>query len=91
MHSTRRRQLLQSGLSLAAAAALPGPLWAAMGPNDKFDLLVRNANTLDAGTGLSGMRDIGIRYGLIEAIEASIAPERAQRVMDAGGKLSRPA
>ena len=90
MHSTRRRQLLQSGLSLAAAAALPGPLWAAMGPNDKFDLLVRNANTLDAGTGLSGMRDIGIRYGLIEAIEASIAPERAQRVMDAGGKLVTP-
>ena len=90
MHSTRRRHLLQSGLSLAAAAALPGSVLAAMGPADKFDLLIRNANTLDAGTGLSGMRDIGIRYGLIEAIDATIAPERAQRVMDAGGKLVTP-
>ena len=61
-----------------------------MGPNDKFDLLIRNANALDAGSGLAGKRDIGIGYGLIEAIEPSIAPERAQRVMDAGGKLVTP-
>jgi dihydroorotase len=90
MNPAQRRHFLQTGASLVAAAALPGPLWAAMGPNDKFDLLVRNANTLDAGTGLAGQRDIGIRYGLIEAIEPTIAPERAQRVMDAGGKLVTP-
>ena len=35
---------------------------------------------------MAGRRDVGIRYGLIEAIE----PERAQRVMDAGGKLVTP-
>lgn len=61
-----------------------------MGPNDKFDLLVRNANVIDPSQNLSGKRDIGIRYGRIEALEASIAPERAQRVLDAGGKLVTP-
>ena len=89
----KRRQFIQTGASLASFAALgalPGAVLAAMGANDKFDLLVRNANTLDAGTGLSGKRDIGIRYGLIEAIEPSIAAERALRVMDAGGKLVTP-
>ena len=60
------------------------------GPNDKFDLLVRNANVLDPSQNLKGTRDIGIRYGQIESIAASIAPERAERVMDAGGRLVTP-
>jgi dihydroorotase len=90
METFSRRDLFKTGASLAALGALPGPLLAAMGPNDKFDLLIRNANALDAGTGLAGKRDIGIRYGLIEAIEPTIAPDRAQRVMDAGGKLVTP-
>ena len=93
MNIPSRRDLFKTGASLAALGALgplSGPVLAAMGPNDKFDLLIRNANALDAGSGLSGKRDIGIRYGLIEAIEPTIAPERAQRVMDAGGKLVTP-
>ena len=93
MDTPSRRDLFKTGASLAALGALgpfSGPVLAAMGPNDKFDLLIRNANGLDAGSGLAGKRDIGIRYGLIEAIESSIAPERAQRVMDAGGKLVTP-
>ena len=75
---------------MAAMGALPGSVLAAMGPNDKFDLLIRNANVMDPSQGLSGKRDIGIRYGLIAAIEPSIAAERALRVMDAGGKLVTP-
>ena len=93
MNTPSRRDLFKTGASLAALGALgpfSGPALAAMGPNDKFDLLIRNANALDAGSGLAGKRDIGIRYGLIEAIEPTIAPERAQRVMDAGGKLVTP-
>jgi len=85
-----RRELLRAGASMAAMAAVPGAVMAAMGHNDKFDLLVRNANVLDPSQNLSGMRDIGIRYGVIEAIAAGIPPERAQRVMDAGGKLVTP-
>ncbi len=85
-----RRHLVTAGVSLAALGALPGAVLAAMGPNDKFDLLIRNANVLDPSQGLSGRRDIGIRYGVIESIEANIAAERGARVMDVGGKLVTP-
>jgi len=88
MQTISRRRFLELGASLLGT--VPGAALAAMGQNDKFDLLVRNANVLDPGQGLAGKRDIGIRYGLIESIEASIAPERAQRTMDAGGKLVTP-
>jgi len=85
----KRRDLMLAGVSAAAAAA-PLAAHAAMGPNDKFDLLVRNANVLDPSQNLTGKRDIGIRYGVIAALDASIAPERANRVLDAGGKLVTP-
>ncbi len=90
MDNFSRRQFVKTGVSLAAVGAIPGAAFATMGPTDKFDLLIRNANVLDPSQGLSGMRDIGIRYGLIESIQPSIAPDRAQRVMDAGGKLVTP-
>ena len=90
MNASTRRQMLLTGSALTAAAFLPLSARAAMAPGDKFDLLLRNANVLDPSQGLSGMRDIGIRYGAIEAIESSIAPDRALRVMDAGGKLVTP-
>ena len=69
---------------------MPAVVRAAMGPNDKFDLLVRNATCSIRARTCSGKRDIGMRYGQIEAIEASIAPERAKRVMDAAGRLVTP-
>jgi dihydroorotase len=93
MDTTSRRQLLQAGASLAALGTLgtvPGAALAAMGPDDKFDLLIRNANVMDPSQSLSGKRDIGIRFGKIELIDATIAPERAQRVMDAAGRLVTP-
>lgn len=88
-----RRDFIRIGGCLGAAAALPalvGPARAAMAPGDKFDLLVRNANLLDPSQNLSGRFDIGIRYGLIEAIEPTLPAERGSRVMDAGGKLVTP-
>jgi dihydroorotase len=85
-----RRHLLAGAAGAALIALAPRIARAAMGPNDKFDLLIRNANVLDPSQGLAGKRDIGIRYGMIEAIESSIAPERALRVMDAGNRLVTP-
>ena len=90
MDAYQRRQFLSLGASAAAVGLWPGAAQAAMGPNDKFDLLLRNANVLDPSQGLAGMRDIGMRYGLIEMIAPNIPAERAQRVMDAGGKLVTP-
>lgn len=84
-----RRALLRAGGTLAMLGA-GSAARAAMGPNDKYDLLVRNAEVLDPSQGLWGRRDIGIRYGVIEAIAPSIPPERGQRVLDAGGRLVTP-
>ena len=90
MDATARRQFLKAGTSLAVWGVLPRAVQAAMGPNDKYDLLVRNANVLDPSQGLTGKRDIGIRYGQIETIAPTIAAERGARVMDVGGKLVTP-
>ncbi len=70
--------------------ALAGPASAAMGPSDKFDLLIKGGDVIDPSHSLRGRRDIGIRWGVIEAIEPDIAPERAQRTIDAGGRLVMP-
>jgi dihydroorotase len=60
-----------------------------MGPNDKFDLVIKGGDLLDPGQPRS-KRDIGIRFGMIEAVEADIPAARAQRVLDASGKLVTP-
>jgi len=85
-----RREFLAGAGSFALAAAMPGQACAAMGPDDKFDLLIKAADVLDPSQSLRGRRDIGIRYGLIEAIESDIPTARALRVLDAGGKLVTP-
>ena len=90
MNDFSRRKFVSQSAALIAAGSASGMALAAMGPADKFDLLIRNANVLDPSQGLAGMRDIGIRYGVIETIGSGIAADRAHRVMDAGGKLVTP-
>ena len=48
-----------------------------MGPNDKFDLVIKGGDVLDPSQSLRGKRDIGIRWGVIEAIENEIPAARA--------------
>jgi dihydroorotase len=67
-----------------------GPARAAMAPDDKFDLVIKGGDVLDPSQGLRGRRDIGIRYGLVEALEPDIPAARALRLLDAGGKLVTP-
>jgi dihydroorotase len=93
MHvSTRRQFLAESGslLALGASAFGGGAALAAMGPNDKFDLLVKGGEVLDPSQNLRGRRDIGIRWGVIEAVEPNIPAERALNVLDVAGKLVTP-
>src|SRR5262245_14045584 len=95
MPATSRREFLAlagsaSALALSATGLGPGPALAAMGPNDKFDLLVKGGEVLDPSQGLRAKRDIGIRFGLIEALEADIPADKALRVLDAAGKLVTP-
>src|SRR5215831_13775203 len=89
MQITRRDMLAGAG-TLALATASPRPACTAMGPNDKFDLVVKGGDVLDPSQSLRGRRDIGIRYGLVEAIEAEIPADRALRLLDASGKLVTP-
>lgn len=88
---SRRDFLVTTGsFALAAASTLAGPARAAMGPNDKFHLVVKGGDVLDPSQSLRGKRDIGIRFGLIEAVEGDIPAARAERLLDAGGKLVTP-
>src|SRR6201994_349732 len=74
-----------------AAATLSGRLAsAAMGPNDKFDLVIKGGAGLDQSQSLRGKRDIGIRWGVVEAVEADIPAARALKTIDASGKLVTP-
>jgi dihydroorotase len=89
---SRRNFLALTGS--AAAATLSGRLTtsagAAMGPNDKFDLVIKGGDVLDPSQSLRGKRDIGIRWGMVEAIEAEIPAARALKSIDASGKLVTP-
>jgi len=90
MQTTSRRKFLAGAFALAGSGALARTVHAAMGPGDKFDLVIKGGEVLDPSQKLRGIRDIGIRFGVVEAIEPSIPAERALRVLDAGGRLVTP-
>src|SRR3981189_3999247 len=89
MSALSRRNFL--GLTGAAAG---GGIWgradAAMGPADKFDLVIKGGDVLDPSQSLRGKRDIGIRWGVVEAVEEAIPAERALKTIDAAGQLGMP-
>ena len=82
-----RRDFLASTAALAATAGIGGA-HAAMGPNDKFDLLIKGGDVLDPSQSLRGRRDIGIRFGVVEAVAAgdcgSTGAARDQRLRQIG-------
>jgi dihydroorotase len=73
-----------------AAATLAQRADAAAGPNDKFDLVIKGGDVLDPSQSLRGKRDVGIRWGVVEAVEETIPAERAAKTIDASGKLVTP-
>ena len=91
MSTVTRRDFIW--LSCSAAAMVlggKGPAHAAMGPADKFDLVIKSGDVLDPSQALRGKRDIGIRWGIVEAIETDIPAARALKTIDASGKLVTP-
>jgi len=90
MHSTNRRRVVFGLSAIAATLAAGFPVRAAMGPNDKFDLVIKGGTVLDPSQRLNAKRDIGLRFGIVEAIEADIPAARAQRVLDASGRTVLP-
>jgi dihydroorotase len=90
--SSRREFITRSAslLALTTASLSAGPVIAAMGPNDKFDLVVKGGEVLDPSQNLRARRDIGIRFGAIEALESDIPADKALRVLSASGKIVTP-
>ena len=86
MAENSRRNFLRASAAFAVASS---PIRNAFS-QDKFDLVIKNADVLDPSQNLRGRRDIGIRFGRIEALEREIPADRALRVLDAGGKLATP-
>ncbi len=91
-HGTRREFLAGSASMLAfgGASLCSGVSLAAMGPDDKFDLVVKGGEVLDPSQNLRARRDIGVRYGAIETLAEDIPAERGLKVLNASGKLVTP-
>jgi dihydroorotase len=89
MNGVSRRDFI-AGASAFAMSALAARVQAAMGPNDKFDLVIKGGEVLDPSQKLRAKRDIGIRFGVVEAVEADIPAARALRVMNASGRVVVP-
>src|ERR1700758_1283781 len=88
---SRRHFLALTGSAAAATLSGPAtPAGAAVGPADKFALVIKGGDVLDPSQSLRGKRDIGIRWGVIEAVEAEIPAARAVKTIDATGKLVTP-
>src|SRR6202521_4758679 len=90
MSSLSRRNFLARSAAAALSGGLLTPAGAAMGPADKFDLVIKGGDVLDPSQSLRGKRDIGIRWGVIEAIEPEIPAARISKMIDASGKLVTP-
>jgi dihydroorotase len=93
MAAASRRDFLAgaASLSFATTAALgSASAQGAVSAADKFDLVIKGGDVLDPSQSLRAKRDIGIRYGKIEALEADIPAARATRLLDASGKLVMP-
>ncbi|UWU72377.1 amidohydrolase/deacetylase family metallohydrolase [Bradyrhizobium sp. NC92] len=89
MPALSRRDFLALSTS-AAAVGLAAPARGTMGPNDKYDLVIRGGEVRDPSQSLRARRDIGIRWGVIEAVQETIPAERALKSIDASGKLVMP-
>jgi dihydroorotase len=95
MPATSRREFLTlagsaSVLALSVAGLGAPPAMAAMGPDDKFDLVIKGGEVLDPSQSLRAKRDIGIRFGAIEALAADIPADKGLKVLSAAGKLVTP-
>src|SRR5579863_1199320 len=90
MSALSRRHFLAGSAAAALSGHLASPTFAAMGPADKFDLVIKGGDVLDPSQSLRGKRDIGIRWGVIEAIEPEIPAARISKMIDASGKLVTP-
>ena len=87
---SRRNFLAITGSAAVTAGRFSTTANAAMGPTDKFDLVIKGGEVLDPSQSLREKRDVGIRWGVVEALDAEIPVARATKTIDATGKLVLP-
>jgi dihydroorotase len=85
-----RRQFMAAAGASAFAVGTSAFAQAPMGPDDKFDLLIKGGEIIDPSQGLRGKRDIGLRFGQIAALAEDIPAARANRVLDAANRIVTP-
>jgi dihydroorotase len=61
-----------------------------MGPNDKFDLVIKGGTVLDPSQRLNAKRDVGCASASSRRSDADIPAARAQRVLEASGRTVLP-
>jgi dihydroorotase len=55
-----------------------------------FDLVIRGGEVVDPASGFEGRLDVGIRDGVIVAVDRSLSSENAGEVLDASGQIVTP-
>jgi dihydroorotase len=56
----------------------------------EFDLVIKNGEVIDPGSGLRGKMDVGIRGGLITAVDRSLPTQEVRETLDAAGQVVTP-
>jgi dihydroorotase len=89
---TSRREFIAGAGAASFANVLGGSAFAqsTMAADDKFDLVLKGGEVIDPSQSLRGKRDIGIRFGKIEALEVDIPAARATRLMDVSNRILSP-
>ena len=76
---------------MGIACVLPAEMLSGLArSDDRFDLVIRGGEVVDPSQALHARRDVGIRWGRVAAIEASIPSDHAAQSIDASGKLVLP-
>jgi dihydroorotase len=91
MNTLPRRAFLRKSSAAAIACICPGAMLSRLAHgDDRFDLVIRGGEVIDPSQALQARRDIGIRWGQVAAVEASIPADRSAQSIDASGKLVLP-
>src|SRR5215471_13767992 len=59
-------------------------------PSPAYDLLLRGGHVIDAKNGISAMRDVAIKDGMIAAVAARLDPALALKTVDLSGYYVTP-
>ncbi len=74
---------------VAGALALAGAA-AGQGQAPTYDLLLKGGHLIDGRNGISAIRDVGIKDGLVAAVAPNIDPGQAARTVNASGLYVTP-